>query len=77
MLRLLILLAGMLSTRRPGARSPRSTGTYGYAEDGPDDDGAWFHAPAPERPPRPYGEPRTLPLRPGRRPRIQIGRAHV
>ncbi len=71
MLRLLILLVGMLSTRRPGARSPRSAGTYGYGyEDGPDDDGAWFHAPAPERPPRPYGEPRTLPLRPGRRPRI-------
>jgi hypothetical protein len=70
MLRLLILLAGMLSTRRPRAMSPRSADRYGYAEDGPDDDGAWFRAPAPERPPRPYGEPRTLPLRPGRPPRI-------
>ncbi len=70
MLRLLILLVGMLSTRRPRAMSPRSAGTYGYAEDGPDDDGGWFHAPVPERPPRPYGEPRTLPLRPGRRPRV-------
>jgi hypothetical protein len=70
MLRLLILLVGMLSTRRPGGMPPRSAGTYGYAEGGPDDDGAWFRAPAAERRPRPYGEPRTLPLRPGRRPRI-------
>ena len=36
MLRLLILLVGMLSTRRPRATSPRSADTFGYAEDAPD-----------------------------------------
>ena len=70
MLRLLILLAGMLSTRRPGAVPPRSAERYGYAEDGPDDDRTWFRAPRPEPPPQPYREPRTLPLRPARRRRI-------
>jgi len=67
MLRLLIFLAGMLSTRRPGAVTGRSAGSYGRAEDEPDDDGPWFHAPPPA-PPRPYQVPPTLPLRqPGRR----------
>jgi len=69
MLRLLIFLAGMLATRRPGGVAARSGGAYGRAEDGPDDDGPWFHAPPPA-PSRPYREPRTLPLRPARRRRI-------
>jgi len=72
MLRLLILLAGMLSTRRPDAVSPRSGGPFGYAEDGPGD-GTWFHAPRPEPPPRPSREPPTRPLRP-RPPRRRIPR---
>jgi len=71
MLRLLIFLAGMLSTRRPGPVSSRTARGYGPAEAGPDDDGPWFHPPRPEPPPRrPYHEPRTLPLRPARRRRI-------
>jgi hypothetical protein len=70
MLRLLILLAGMLSTRRPGAMPPRRAGTYGFAEDEPEDDGTWFHAPRPGPPTQPYDEPRTRPLRRGRRRRI-------
>ena len=70
MLRLLILLAGMLSTRRPGPMPPRPAGTDGYAEDGPDDDGTWFHAPRPGPPPQLYREPRTRPLPPARRRRI-------
>ncbi len=70
MLRLLILLVGMLSTRRPEAVSRRPAGPYGRAEGGPDDDRPWFHPPRPEPPPRPYHEPRTLPLRQGRRRRI-------
>ena len=72
MLRLLIFLVGMLSTRRPGRVSSRTAGGYGRAGGGPgDDDGPWFHPPQPEPPPRrPYHEPRTLPLRPERRRRI-------
>jgi len=72
MLRLLIFLVGMLSTRRPGPVSSRTARGYGRAEGGPDDDdGQWFHPPRPEPPPRwPHHEPRTLPLRPERRRRI-------
>jgi hypothetical protein len=75
MLRLLIFLAGMLATRRPGGVAARPGGRYGRAEDGPEDyapwsdDAPWFHAPSPG-PPQPYREPRTLPLRPERRRRI-------
>jgi hypothetical protein len=70
MLRLLIFLVGMLSTRRPGPVPPRTAGGDRPAEGGPgDDDGPWFHPPRPE-PPRPYHEPRTLPLRQERRRRI-------
>jgi hypothetical protein len=70
MLRSLILLAGMLSTHRPGAAPPRSARSYGYPEDGPDDDGVWFHAPWPEGLPQPHREPPARPLRPGRRRRV-------
>jgi hypothetical protein len=72
MLRLLIFLVGMLSTRRPGPVSSRTAGGYGRAEGGPDDDDdPWFHPPRTEPPPRrPHHEPRTLPLRPKRRRRI-------
>jgi hypothetical protein len=70
MLRLLILLAGMLSTRRPGAMTPRPTRTDGFADDEPDDDGMWFHAPRPGPPPQLSREPRTRPLRPAPRRRI-------
>src|SRR6516165_2975217 len=70
MLRLLILLAGMLSTRRPGPMPPRPAGTDGFAKDGPDDYGTWFHAPRPGPRPQPYREPRTRPLPPVRRRRI-------
>jgi hypothetical protein len=69
MLRLMILLASLLSTRRPGGLAGRPAGTYGRTEDGPDDDGPWFHAPPPA-PPRPHYEPRTLPLPPRRRRRV-------
>ena len=61
MLRLLIFLVGMLSTRRPAGVPPRQ------AE--PDEDATWFLPPRPEPPPRSYGEPRTLPLGPERRAR--------
>ena len=61
MLRLLIFLVGMLSTRRPAAVPPR--------QGEPDEDATWFLPPRPERPPRPYAEPRTLPLGPERRGR--------
>jgi hypothetical protein len=70
MLRLLILLAGMLSTRRPGAMTPQPTRTDGFAEDWTDDDDTWFHAPRPGPPPQLYREPRTMPLRPARRRRV-------
>src|SRR6266481_256716 len=56
MLRLLIFLVGVLSTRRPEAVSPRP------AEDD-DEDGTWFLPSQAVRPPRPAGEPRTIPLR--------------
>jgi len=70
MLRLLILLVGILSARRPGPMPPRTAGGYRPAEGEPgDDDDPWFHPPRPE-PPRPYREPRTLPLRQERRRRI-------
>jgi hypothetical protein len=69
MLRLLVFLVGMLSTRRPGAVSSRP------ARDryDPDGDATWFLPPRPDLPPQPTGEPRTMPFRPerlGRRPRI-------
>jgi hypothetical protein len=65
MLRLLIFLVGMLSTHRPAAVPPR--------QGEPDEEATWFLPPRPEPPPRPYGEPRTLPLGPkfrGRRRRV-------
>ena len=65
MLRLLIFLVGMLSTRRPEAVSSRPDRDY--------DDSAWFLPPGPERPPQSARQPRTMPLRPERtrrRPRI-------
>jgi len=67
MLRLLILLAGMLSTRRPAGMSPRPAGPYGLAEDEPDDDGVWSR---PVPPPQHYREPHTRPLPSRRRRRI-------
>jgi len=69
MLRLLVFLVGMLSTRRPGAASSRpARGRYD-----PDEDATWFLPPRPDLPPQPTGEPRTMPFRPEqvrRRPRI-------
>src|SRR2546430_16913269 len=68
MLRLLIFLVGMLSTRRPGAVPPRPA----RDQDDLDEDATWFLPPRPE-PPQPPREPRTVPRRPGRgrrQPRI-------
>jgi hypothetical protein len=69
MLRLLVFLVGMLSTRRPGAVSWRP------ARDryDPDEDATWFLPPRPDLPPQPARETRTMPFRPDRarrRPRI-------
>ena len=58
MLRLLIFLVGMLSTRRPEGVSPRP----GEALD-EDEDPTWFLPPRPGPPRRPPGEPRTMLLR--------------
>ena len=55
MLRLLIFLVGMLSTRRPGAISPRPA----RDRDEPEEDATWYLPPRPEPPPRPPREPRT------------------
>jgi hypothetical protein len=68
MLRLLIFLVGMLSTRRPGAVSPRP----GRGHDDPDEDATWFLPPRPDLPRQPASEPRTMPFRSerARRPRI-------
>ena len=69
MLRLLIFLVGMLSTRRPGAVSWRPARDYGD----PDEDATWFVPPRPDLPRQPTREPRTMPFRPEqvrRRPRI-------
>ena len=69
MLRLLIFLVGMLSTRRPGAVSWRPARDH----DDPDEDATWFLPPRPDRPLQPTREPRTMPFRPERvqrRPRI-------
>src|SRR6266536_3312267 len=68
MLRLLIFLVGMLSTRRPEAVSSRRA-----RDDDPYDDATWFLPPRPDLPLQSAREPRTMPLRPermGRRPRI-------
>ena len=59
MLRLLIFLVGMLSTRRPEAVSPRPA----RDRDEPEEDAAWYLPPRPE-PPRLPREARTMPLRP-------------
>ena len=69
MLRLLIFLVGMLSTRRPGAVSWRPARDH----DDPDEDATWYLPPRPDLPPQPTRESRTMPLRPERmrrRPRI-------
>ena len=69
MLRLLIFLVGMLSTRRPGAVSWRPARDH----DDPDEDATWFLPPRPDRPLQPTREPRTIPFRPEpvrRRPRF-------
>ena len=69
MLRLLIFLVGMLSTRRPAAVSWRPARDY----DDPGEDGTWFLPPRPDLPPHSAREPRTMPFRPEqvrRRPRI-------
>ena len=69
MLRLLIFLVGMLSTRRPGAVSWRPARDH----DDPDEDATWFLPPRPDRPLQPTREPRTMPFRPERvrrRPRV-------
>jgi len=69
MLRLLIFLVGMLSTRRPEAVSSRPARDH----DDPDDDATWILPPRPDRSLQSAREPRTMPLRPERmrrRPRI-------
>jgi hypothetical protein len=69
MLRLLIFLVGMLSTRRPGAVSWRPARDH----DDPDEDATWFLPPRPDVPPQPTREQRTMAFRPERvrrRPRI-------
>ena len=62
MVRLLIFLVGMLSTRRPGAVSSRPA----RYQDDPDEDATWFLPPRPDRPLQPTREPRTMPFRPER-----------
>jgi hypothetical protein len=69
MLRLLIFLVGMLSTRRPGAVSWRPARDH----DDPDEDATWYLPPRPDLPPQPTRESRTMPLWPERvrrRPRV-------
>ena len=69
MLRLLIALVGMLSTRRPGAAWSRSA----RDQDEPEDEATWYLSPRPEPPPRSPRDFRTMPVRPERgrrRPRI-------
>ena len=69
MLRLLIFLVGMLSTRRPGAVSWRPARDH----DDPDEDGTWYLPPRPDLPLQPTRESRTMPFRPERvrrRPRV-------
>ena len=69
MLRLLIFLVGMLSTRRPGTVSWRPA----RDQDDPDEDATWFLPPRPDLPLRPTRERPTMPFRPERvrrRPRI-------
>ena len=71
MLRLLIFLVSMLSTRRPGPVSSRPPSDYGHTRGRPDDDdGPWFHPPRPGPPSRLYREPATLPFAPARRRRV-------
>src|SRR5690348_7056033 len=70
MLRLLIFLVGMLSTRRQEASSRRPA----RDRDEPDDDATWYLPPRPERPPQLPREPRTMPFRPDRRRRRRIPR---
>src|SRR5437773_12017316 len=65
MLRLLILLVGMLSTRRPEAVSSRPA----WDHDDSGDDAAWLLPPRPDLPPQSARAPRTMPLRPERRQR--------
>ena len=75
MLRFLIFLVGMLSTRRPGGTVPLRPGGHGALRDrGPgDEDETWFVPPSPRRPEpeRPVREGGTVPMPvlPDRRPR--------
>jgi hypothetical protein len=62
MLRLLIFLVGMLSTRRPGAVSSRPA----RGHDDRDEDATWFLPPRPDLPLQGTREPRTMPFRPER-----------
>ena len=62
MLRLLIFVVGMLSTRRPEAVSSRPARDH----DDPGDDATWFLPPRPDLPLQPTREPRTMPFRPAR-----------
>jgi hypothetical protein len=69
MLRLLILLVGMLSTRRPATVSWRPA----RDRDDPDEDATWLLPPRPDLPLRPTRERPTMPFQPEwvrRRPRI-------
>ena len=70
MLRLLIFLVGILSTRRPEAVSPRPA----RDRDEPDEDATWYLPPRPEPPPRLPRDARTMPLRPQRGRRLRIPR---
>jgi len=70
MLRLLIFLVGILSTRRPEAVSPRPA--RDWAE--PEEDATWYLPPRPEPPRRLPRELRTMPLRPERGRRLRIPR---
>ena len=70
MLRLLIFLVGMLSTRRPGAVPPRPARDW----DEPEEESTWYLPPRPESPPQSPREPRTMPFQPDRKPRLRIPR---
>ena len=58
MLRLLIFLVGMLSTRRPGAVSWRPARDH----DDPDEDATWYLPPRPDLPPPTRAAPQQAEL---------------
>ena len=70
MMRLLIFLVGMLSTRRPGAVPPR----LARDRDEPEEESTWYLPPRLEPPPQSPREPRTMPFRPERGRRLRIPR---